>query len=194
VINNKLVYTPGTGFVGNDSFQFSATDSGGLSVTGIASVTVLAAGGGNNAPTAASASITTNENTSSEGVSAQVTDPDDGVGHVISIVLQPSNGTAQVINNKLVYTPGTGFVGNDSFQFSATDSGGLSVTGIASVTVLAEEEPSGNGSSSTVGGGGGGGGGGALGWWLLALMLAFQRVGASTTISVCIGRGMQSSG
>ncbi len=171
VINNKLVYTPGTGFVGNDSFQFSATDSGGLSVTGIASVTVLAAGGGNNAPTAASASITTYEDTSSEGVSAQVTDPDDGADHVISIVLQPTNGTAQVINNKLVYTPDSGFVGDDNFQFSATDSGGLSVTGTASVTVLAEE-PSDNGGSSTVGGGSGGGGSFGV---LLLLALLFMK-------------------
>ena len=74
-----------------------------------------------------------------------------------------------MINNKLVYTPGTGFVGNDSFQFSATDSGGLSVTGTASVTVLAEE-PSDNGGSSTVGGGSGSGGGSFGVLLLLALL------------------------
>ena len=76
-----------------------------------------------------------------------------------------------MINNKLVYTPDSGFVGDDNFQFSATDSGGLSVTGTASVTVLAEE-PSDNGGSSTVGGGSGGGGSFGV---LLLLALLFMK-------------------
>jgi len=137
VISNKLVYTPNTGFVGNDSFQFTARDLGALSVSGTASVTVLAGTPpGNRAPTAASASITTNEDTQSEGVSAQVTDPDVGDTHSVSIVSQPANGSAQVTNNKLVYTPNSGFSGSDSFQFRATDPGDLFVDGTASVTVI----------------------------------------------------------
>jgi len=155
VISNRLVYTPDSGFVGNDSFQFSARDSGGLSVSGTASVMVLAvSGGGNSAPTAANASMTTYENTQSEGVSPQVSDPDVGDTHIISIVSQPSNGSAQVISNRLVYTPDTGFTGNDSFQFRARDSGGLSVNGTASVTVL-ETAPSSNNGDGDSGGGGG---------------------------------------
>jgi len=155
VIDNKLVYIPDTGFVGDDSFQFSASDLGGLSITGTASVTVLAAsGGGNSAPTAASASITTNEDTQSAGVDVQVSDPDVGDTHLISIVSQPTNGSAQVINNHLVYTPSAGFVGDDSFQFSARDSGGLSVNGTASVKVLSRS-PSGGSSSNDSGGGSG---------------------------------------
>ena len=89
----------------------------------------------NRAPTAASASITTYENTQSTGVFAQISDPDAGDSHLVSIVSQPSNGNAQVIDNKLVYTPNSGFVGNDSFQFRASDLGGLSVEGTATVVV-----------------------------------------------------------
>ncbi|MCF6324801.1 MAG: Ig-like domain-containing protein [Gammaproteobacteria bacterium] len=167
VIGNKLVYTPSAGFVGDDSFQFSASDLGGLSVTGTANVTVLAGPPpGNSAPTAASASITTNEGTQSAGVSAQVTDSDDGDNHVISIFSSPSNGNAQVIGNQLVYTPNGGFSGSDSFQFRATDSGGLSVIGTASVTVLASADSTDSGS----GGGSGGGGFGMLSLLVLLLL------------------------
>ena len=112
----------------------------------------------NSAPTAASASITTVQDTASDGVTPQVTDPDAGDTHTLSIVSQPTNGSAQVIDNKLVYTPDSGFVGGDSFQFSARDSGGLSVTGTASVTVSAGSTDGGNngdGNSSDESSGGG---------------------------------------
>jgi len=166
VMDNKLVYIPSAGFVGNDSFQFKATDSDGLSVNGTASVTVVAgSGGGNSAPTAASASITTSENTQSEGISPQVSDPDVGDMYTISMVSEPTNGSAQVIDNKLVYTPSTGFVGNDSFQFKVTDSGGLSVSGIASVTV-----------SAATSGGSDGGGGGSQGFLELMMLCALLSI------------------
>ena len=91
----------------------------------------------NRAPTSASAVITAYKNTQSNGVYALVNDPDVGDTHIVTIVSQPTNGSAVVINNQLVYTPNAGFVGDDSFQFNASDLGGLSVNGTASVTVLA---------------------------------------------------------
>jgi len=96
----------------------------------------MAGGATNRAPTTTSASIIAYKDTQSEGVYAQVTDPDVGDTHIVSIVSQPANGSATVINNQLVYTPDPEFVGDDSFQFSASDLGGLSVNGFASVTVL----------------------------------------------------------
>jgi len=137
--DNKLIYTPAPGFVGNDSFEFEATDSGGLSVIGTASVEVVGNAGGNtnSAPTAASASITTHENTESEAVAPDVIDDDVGDTHEISLPSSNTvNGSVQVIDNELVYTPNDGFSGRDSFQFVATDSGNLSVEGTASVTVI----------------------------------------------------------
>ena len=132
VVSNQLVYTPNADFNGSDSFTYSATDSGGLSVTGTASVTVNPI---NDAPTATSAAITTNEDTTSAGVTPSVTDVDTGDTHTFAIVTQPSNGTATIVSNQLVYTPNADFNGSDSFTYSATDSGALSVTGTASVTV-----------------------------------------------------------
>ncbi|NOX76667.1 MAG: hypothetical protein GXP17_08695, partial [Gammaproteobacteria bacterium] len=120
----------------------------------------MAGSAANRAPTATSASITTDENTQSDGVYAQVTDPDAGDSHLVSIVSQPTNGSAQVIDNKLVYTPNTGFVGTDSFQFTASDLGGLSINGLASVTVLADSGGSSGGGTSGGGTSGGGTSGG----------------------------------
>ncbi len=91
----------------------------------------------NQAPTSTSATITTNEDTASAGVTPAVVDPNAGDTHTFTIVTQPANGVASVLANQLVYTPGLNFNGATSFTFRATDLGGLSVVGTASVTVLA---------------------------------------------------------
>src|SRR5882672_10338588 len=94
-----------------------------------------------NPPTAASASITTDEDSTSAPVTPSVTDPDAGETFTFSIATQPANGTASVVGNQLVYTPAPNFNGPDSFSFRATDSTNLSVVGTASVTVLALNDP-----------------------------------------------------
>src|SRR6266853_3482843 len=94
-----------------------------------------------NPPTAASASIITNEDTTSAPVTPSVTDPDAGDTFTFSIVTQSANGAAAVVNNQLVYTPAPNYNGLDSFTFRATDSTNLSVVGTASVTVLAVNDP-----------------------------------------------------
>jgi hypothetical protein len=97
-------------------------------------------GGGNQAnqaPTAASATITTAADTASAAATPDVVDPDAGDTHTFAIVTPPGRGTAAVVGNQLVYTPDPAFAGHDSFTFSATDKGGKSVTGTASVTVTA---------------------------------------------------------
>src|SRR5260221_11674300 len=85
-----------------------------------------------NPPTAASASITTNEDTTSTPVTPSVSDPDAAETFTFSIVSQPANGTAAVVNNQLVYTPAPNYSGPDSFTFRATDSTNLSVVGTGS--------------------------------------------------------------
>ena len=89
------------------------------------------------APTAASASITTDEDTPSAAVTPSVTDPDAGDSFTFIIVTQPAHGAAAVVSNQLVYTPAPNYNGPDSFTFRATDSTNLSVVGTGSVSVLA---------------------------------------------------------
>jgi len=138
------------------------------SVTGRALLRMVGSSVSNRAPTFTSANITTDENTQSAGVSPQVTDLDASDTHTISIVSGPSNGTAQVISNQLVYTPDSGFYGSDSFGFRATDSGELFVDGTATVTVVA-------GGGSTKDSSGGGGSQGPLGLLMLFALLLTLR-------------------
>jgi hypothetical protein len=107
-------------------------------------------GGGstNHAPTAASATITTTADTPSAPVTPSITDPDAGDAHTFAIVTPPGRGSGAVVSGQLVYTPDPAFSGTDRFTFSATDRGGLSVTGTATVTVTRV-----NHAPSAVGGG-----------------------------------------
>jgi hypothetical protein len=132
VVGNQLVYTPAPDFNGADSFTFRATDSTNLSVVGTASVTVLPV---NDPPAVADLAMITNEDTPSVPATPGVTDPDIGDTHTFAIVTQPGRGLAAVVGNQIVYTPDANFNGQDSFTFRATDSGGLSAVGAASVTV-----------------------------------------------------------
>ena len=88
----------------------------------------------NEAPTATSATITTDEDMAGTAV-PDVDDPNDGDTHTFTILTQPSNGTAAVTNNELEYTPDADYNGSDSFTYRATDNGGLSVDGTCDVTV-----------------------------------------------------------
>ncbi len=91
-----------------------------------------------NAPYNASANLTSNEDTRSNGTSPTFFDDDLNDVHQISIDSQASQGFAEVINNQLFYTPNENYVGNDQFLFQITDLSGLQLDspGTASVTVL----------------------------------------------------------
>jgi len=104
-----------------------------------------------------------------------VDDPDTGNSHFYAIVNQPSHGVASIENNKLVYLSDSNYLGADSFTFRATDLGGLSVDGTATIDVIPkkqrptnaaptsasnEEEPINEGSS----------GGGSMGYFILLLL------------------------
>ena len=139
----------------------------------------------NHAPTATMASITAPQGTSSQGVIPSVTDPDTGDSHLYSIVSQPKHGTAEVINNRLVYTSAVDYLGPDSFTYQATDLAGASVEGTATVNVvLASAINTNSGSdsnSNTPPDSGSGvataatnGGGGVLGPWDLVLLFVLS--------------------
>ena len=135
VSNNRLVYTPSSGYIGQDSFIYRASDLVGASVVGTADVVVTERSVTNNPPTSTSAIIVTSQNTVSAGILPAVIDPDVGDNHNFLIVSQPVHGNASVVDNRLVYTPQAGYFGGDSFIYRATDQGGASVNGTATVTV-----------------------------------------------------------
>ena len=90
--------------------------------------------GQNHAPTATAANRSIYASTSPAFV-PWVEDPDIWDTFIFQILSQPSNGAAAVVNNKLVYTPNSGFTGTDNFTYNVIDQGGATKTGIAKVRV-----------------------------------------------------------
>ena len=133
VSSNQLVYEPAPDFNGNDSFNYRATHSGGEYVDGLATVTVNPT---NDPPTETSASITTDEDTLSAGVTPTVVDIDNGDSFTFTILTQPSSGTAFATATQIFYQPAPDISGSDSFTYRAFDSGLERVDGVATVTIV----------------------------------------------------------
>ena len=131
LFRSQLVYTPATHYNGSDSFTFEAIDSGGLTVIGVATVTVTAV---NDPPVAAAGTLEVSENSSATGVLV-FTDVDSST-IASSLVAQGSKGTATITNpatGAYTYTPNTNAYGSDSFTFKVND--GLLDSNVASVTI-----------------------------------------------------------
>ncbi len=133
-----LVYDPAPDTNGADSFTFRATDAGGLSVDGEATVNVIPV---NDPPTATSVTISTDEDTASTGFTPTVLDIDSADSFTFTILTQPLSGTATIGANQLYYDPVPDFNGSDTFTYRAFDSGGESVDGTALVNILAVNDP-----------------------------------------------------
>lgn len=166
-LGGLLFYEPQGDYVGPDSFEFQVTNGRGahLPVAAIANVQVNAL---NRAPLTSSLQISATENQASTPISAQVNDPDAGDVFSFAVVIQPANGQVNVQNNQFIYTPNTGYVGEDTFSYSVTDSAGNTLTALAKVTVVASASPAPTDNTSS-----GGGGGGAMGselWFALLLL------------------------
>ncbi len=139
IVNGQIVYTPNAGFAGTDSFTYTITDSNGETATATATVTVNAPD--NVDPIAQNDSATTPENTA---VTLNVLGNDatnSGSGQLTIInVSNPQNGSVQIVNGQIVYTPNTGFTGTDSFTYTIRDSNGETATATAVVTVEAADD------------------------------------------------------
>jgi subtilisin family serine protease len=94
----------------------------------------------NNPPSASSQTVSTAKNTAID-VTLNASDPDgDPLTYSIVPGSGPSKGTITwLASNKVIYTPATDFTGTDSFQFAATDPGGLAAAATVTINV---EDPS----------------------------------------------------
>lgn len=121
--DRKIVYTPGAGFIGPDSFRYEVTDGHGGVDTARVSLEVLARP--NQAPVAANDSVTTLVGTPvTVYVLRNDTDPDGDVLTVDGPVSGPLHGSASLIDSVFVYTPEAGFAGNDRFSYAVSDGRG----------------------------------------------------------------------
>lgn len=125
-----LKYTPNPGFFGEDSFKYTITD-GQYDAPATVYITVSDV---NDAPVVAPDRVDTYVG---QAVTINVLANDydiQGSPLTITAVSKPKNGAAQIVSGKIRYTPDPGFVGTDSFTYTASD-GELKSTATVTVTV-----------------------------------------------------------
>ncbi|WP_152552562.1 cadherin-like domain-containing protein, partial [Mangrovibacter sp. MFB070] len=129
----NAIYTPNSGYLGNDSFTYTVTSNG---TTETATVTINVVDL-NHAPVAGNDSATTAEDTAiTVNVLANDTDAD---GDTLTITsASASHGTVVInANGTLTYTPSANFYGTDSVTYTISDGHGGTATGTLALTVTA---------------------------------------------------------
>ena len=127
-----FTYRPNDDFNGEDAFDFVASDGNSDSDPATVTITVNSV---NDAPTVGDNTFTTPDNTPLSDA-LQATDIEDGTVLGFSKTSDPSHGTVTVDSDgSFTYTPDDYFLGDDSFDFLVTDSGGATEAGTATITV-----------------------------------------------------------
>jgi len=134
--DNKVTYTSAAGFVGDDDFQYTATDRDSDASSAVVTVTVVDPNA-NVLPIANSDSANVN---SGETVNINVLANDQGlldVPIVVSISVNPADGSAQVLaDNRISYTADNTFIGDDTFEYTIMDADGDASTATIIVGVI----------------------------------------------------------
>ena len=125
-----LTYVPNSDFSGADSFIFQVDDGNGGTDSGTISVTVNPV---NDVPVAQDQDVEVTLNTPL-AISLVATDIEDDP-LTFSIVSAPLSGTLSGAPPQVTYTPNLGFVGQDSFTFTASDGSSVSNEATVSITV-----------------------------------------------------------
>jgi N-acetylneuraminic acid mutarotase len=128
-----LTYTPSPDFFGNDAFVFEASD--GVS-SGVATVSLTVTPVGD-APVASAVSATT---VSAAAVPVKLLATDvDGDALAYQVKAGPAHGTLSGTAPNLTYTSQAGYVGTDSFTYTASD--GTFESNVATVTLTINAAP-----------------------------------------------------
>jgi len=137
IVNGKVVYVPNPGFSGTDTFTYTVVDADGNELTSRVTVDVPVAIAVNNAPMAVDDSANTNQATP-VAIDVLLNDSDsDGDAITIGNISNPANGTVQLLNAQIVYTPNANFTGTDTFTYTITDGNNNQST--ATVNVVVED-------------------------------------------------------
>ncbi|MGD0090195.1 MAG: Ig-like domain-containing protein [Planctomycetota bacterium] len=132
-----VTYTPNTYYHGPDSFTFTVTDdaNAGLppNLTSAPAPVVINVAFVHQPPVATSQSVVTGYNLV-KPITLLAMDPQ-SEPLVFAVVSPPVNGTLSGIGSALTYTPNIGYVGPDSFTFTATDAQQTSAPATVTITV-----------------------------------------------------------
>ncbi|MEZ4869254.1 MAG: Ig-like domain-containing protein [Caldilineaceae bacterium] len=132
-----LIYTPAPAFTGEDRFTFKVND--GKADSNLATITlhVVAGPPGNTPPIAQDDTFTVTRNSQATVFAVLTNDQDaDGDALLLIAVTPPLNGTVEIIDGQLRYTPAPDFVGADRFTYTVSD-GKTSAVAAVNVTVAA---------------------------------------------------------
>ena len=137
--SGTFTYTPTAHYVGSDSFTFDATD--GTQTTNVATVTINVV---ESAPIANNDvfAVAHNHTLTTYSYNGVLTNDSDQDGDSItaSVVASVQHGSLSFSSNgAFTYTPTPGYVGTDTFTYQDTD--GLQSSGVATVTILVNENP-----------------------------------------------------
>jgi LPXTG-motif cell wall-anchored protein len=156
VDGDKVTYTPGPNFTGEDSFTFTANDGELDSKPATVNINVKEP---NNGPSAADDSYSTDFetelNVDAPGVLDNDSDPD-GDDLTAEVADGPENGDLELnADGSFTYTPDNGFSGEDTFTYVANDGQGdatamstkgnketKAISDEATVTITVNDEPS----------------------------------------------------
>jgi len=134
----EFTYTPDDpGFVGIDTFTYTATDGTGTTDPVLVTITMT-----NTLPVLINDVATTNEGVPVAG-NVLVNDVDaDGDSLTAGLVDGPTNASSFTLNpdGSFSYTPANGFIGEDSFTYSASDPEAGATPGQATVTITVNEQ------------------------------------------------------
>ncbi len=125
----NLTYTPNNGFVGTDSFTYTAFDSLATSLEATVTIQVTA---GNQAPVANDQTVGTNED-SNLVLTLTGSDPE-AQPIVFTVLSQPAHGSLIGSAPSFTYRPNANFNGSDSFTFKVND--GQSDSNVATVSIM----------------------------------------------------------
>ncbi len=113
---------------GSDGFQYTATNATATSSAATVSITVKPQG----TLVANNVGATVAFGSSNNAITLTITG---GTATSVAVSSQPSHGTAAASGTAITYTPGSGYSGSDSFQYTASNAGGASAPGTVFVTV-----------------------------------------------------------
>ncbi|MBX7050476.1 MAG: tandem-95 repeat protein [Flavobacteriales bacterium] len=132
--DGSYTYTPDAGYLGDDSFTYTACDPDNQCDDATVFITVVPI---NEEPIAVDDNYTVDENATLNGdVSDNDTDPENDP-LTFTLFADASNGTVVMnADGTFTYTPDPGYIGPDQFEYSVCDDNGLCDFGTVSINVV----------------------------------------------------------
>jgi len=141
IANGKIAYTPTHGYSGADSFTYTVADDKGGATT--ATVSIMVVHSSNRSPSAVNDSYATPVNTANT-LTPQANDTDpDGDALMVTVIGTPAHGVAVITSGGagVRYTPQTGYLGTDSFDYTVSDGYGGQASARITVTIMPNNRP-----------------------------------------------------